>query len=69
MSIITPQLKSIINDFAGRLLEAIDVQTNQRIRSVVSTALSGSSGPMQSRLHVVATSTGSRPQPVPNGAS
>ena len=44
MTINTPELESLVHDFTVRLVAAIEVQTSQRVRNIVSTVLGGSLG-------------------------
>jgi hypothetical protein len=43
MTINTPEIESLVHDFTVRLVAAIEVQTSQRVRNIVSTVLVRSS--------------------------
>jgi hypothetical protein len=44
MTINFPELESLVRDFTARLVAAVEAQTSQRVRNIVSTVLGGSLG-------------------------
>jgi hypothetical protein len=45
MSVILPELKTLIHGFTARLTAAVEAQTSRRIQGIVSAALAGSDMP------------------------
>jgi hypothetical protein len=63
MAINSPNLESLVRDFTARLVAAVEAQTDQRIRNIVSTVLAGSNSPSPASPSRKTEPTKMEPQP------
>ena len=64
MFIKTPALQSLVDDFVARFVVTIETHISQRIRGIVSSALSGSGAPEKPVVRLTKASAKAEPRPI-----